>query len=64
MRALLNRYTESGTGRVFLEVRESNRGGIALYEGLGFQQVGRRERYYSDPMEAALVLAKDLRQEG
>jgi ribosomal-protein-alanine acetyltransferase len=62
VRALLKRYAETGVGRVFLEVRESNRGAIALYEWLGFRQVGRRERYYRDPAEGALVLAKDLRR--
>lgn len=57
--ALLARYGEQKIRRVFLEVRESNRGAIALYEGLGFKQVGRRPDYYRDPAEAALILAKE-----
>lgn len=31
---------------VFLEVRESNFAAIALYEGLGFNEVGNRKGYY------------------
>lgn len=39
-----------------LEVRESNLGAQALYEGLGFIYSGRRKRYYSDTHEDALIL--------
>lgn len=31
---------------VFLEVRESNAAAIALYDSLGFNEIGRRENYY------------------
>ena len=56
--AVLVRCESSGCTKAFLEVRESNRGGIAFYEGLGFRMVGRREGYYRNTAEAALVLAK------
>jgi ribosomal-protein-alanine N-acetyltransferase len=52
---LLRRSTKSGVSRVFLEVRESNRGAIGFYERMGFRQLGRREDYYREPQEAALV---------
>lgn len=39
-----------------LEVRESNLGAQALYEGLGFVSAGRRKKYYSDTGEDALIL--------
>jgi ribosomal-protein-alanine N-acetyltransferase len=52
---LLRRFAESGVSRVFLEVRESNRGAIGFYERMGFRQSGRREDYYREPQEAALV---------
>jgi ribosomal-protein-alanine N-acetyltransferase len=42
-----------------LEVRESNEAALALYDRYGFQQVGRRERYYSDNDEAALLLTRE-----
>ena len=42
-----------------LEVRASNEAAIALYETLGFRQVGRRPKYYLSPREDALILRKD-----
>ena len=42
-----------------LEARASNAAAIALYEGLGFRQVGRRPKYYLNPPEDALILRKD-----
>ena len=62
--ALRKQYDAGGIVRVFLEVRESNRGAIAFYEGLGFQRVGKRVGYYRDPVEAAVVLAQDTSQNG
>lgn len=43
-----------------LEVRASNVSAIALYDKLGFQQVGRRPNYYRNPKEDALILRKAL----
>lgn len=43
-----------------LEVRESNAPAIALYQKLGFQEVGRRKRYYTDPVEDAVLLTADF----
>ena len=42
-----------------LEVRSSNASAIALYEKLGFQQVGLRKNYYHKPKEDALILRKE-----
>ncbi|MFL5893617.1 MAG: GNAT family N-acetyltransferase, partial [Thermoleophilaceae bacterium] len=39
-----------------LEVRRSNAGAIALYEGFAFRSVGTRRRYYADNGEDALVM--------
>lgn len=44
-----------------LEVRVSNEPARALYQALGFVQVGRRPRYYVRPVEDALILRKELR---
>jgi ribosomal-protein-alanine N-acetyltransferase len=54
---VLQRFCCDGVLQVFLEVRESNHGAISFYRRLGFRETGRREAYYSDPPEAALVLA-------
>ena len=56
---LLRRFAESGVSRVFLEVRESNRAAVGFYERMGFRQSGRREDYYREPREAALVYEKN-----
>ncbi len=46
--------------RVFLEVRESNRAAIALYERAGFSVVGNRPGYYREPLEDGLQMRKVL----
>jgi ribosomal protein S18 acetylase RimI-like enzyme len=40
----------------FLEVRESNAAARALYVKLGFVEIGRREDYYGNPTETAIVM--------
>lgn len=50
----------AGATRAFLEVRESNCGARGFYERHGFAVCGRRTRYYSEPVEDALVLARHL----
>ena len=44
-----------GAGEMFLEVRASNAGAIALYERHGFRAVGRRRDYYEHPVEDAVL---------
>ena len=46
-----------------LEVRPSNAAAIALYEGFGFREVGRRRNYYDLPKEDALILTKYYAEE-
>ena len=43
-----------------LEVRASNTPAQAMYEKLGFAEIGRRPRYYQNPKEDALILRKDF----
>lgn len=49
---------EKGVHSLALEVRASNAPAIALYEQLGFIQVGLRPNYYRNPKENALILKK------
>lgn len=48
-----------GKGAVLatLEVRESNEAARGLYQGFGFQPVGRRRAYYRDSGEDAIIMA-------
>ncbi len=46
-----------------LEVRPSNEAALALYRELGFQPVGRRRDFYTDPTEDALLLTKTFKKE-
>ncbi len=41
-----------------LEVRASNRGAIALYQTMGFQEAGRRKKFYTAPQEDGLIFTK------
>lgn len=52
----------NGAQRVFLEVRPSNPFAKALYESVGFHEIGRRPRYYParDGREDAVVMALDM----
>lgn len=54
-RLLLAAELERG-GTHFLEVRESNVAALQLYERHGFEIVGRREEYYDNPLETAVLM--------
>lgn len=43
---------------ISLEVRESNKTAISLYEKLGFKVEGQRKNFYSAPKEDALIMTK------
>lgn len=58
--ALVEHLRRKNVIALLLEVRVSNAAAIALYEKLGFEQVGRRPRYYHNPKEDALILRKEL----
>jgi ribosomal-protein-alanine N-acetyltransferase len=55
--ALLNHELARG-GEHFLEVRESNSTARKLYASLDFREIGRREFYYSNPRESAIVMKR------
>ena len=58
--ALVAELRQAGSESLTLEVRASNAGAIALYEKLGFAQVGLRKNYYRNPKEDARILRKML----
>jgi len=62
LRALLRIARDHRVRRVFLEVRPSNPQAIALYHSEGFNEIGRRPRYYPSEQgrEDALVMALEL----
>ena len=51
---------ERGIVSVHLEVRQSNHDAIKLYEKFGFMIKGRRQRYYQETGEDALILEADV----
>jgi len=58
---LLGKMKEIGKGadvrEISLEVRPSNKAARAFYLQAGFQETGRRRRYYDDTREDALIMA-------
>jgi len=56
----LSEAARRGAKRVFLEVRESNVGARGLYELAGFEAVGVRPDYYSEPQEDAILMTLQL----
>jgi [ribosomal protein S18]-alanine N-acetyltransferase len=56
----LRAAVERGMREVFLEVRPSNAHARRLYERFGFRQIARRSRYYTQPVEDALVMRRLL----
>ena len=63
LRTLLRAARGDNAMRVFLEVRPSNPRAIALYHDEGFNEIGRRPRYYPAPnhgREDAIVMALEL----
>ena len=51
---------DAGASQVWLEVRASNNGAIALYRAIGFAETGHRRSYYRDPVEDAVLMRADL----
>jgi len=58
----LKRGADQGAKKVFLEVRASNAAAIQFYERHSFRISGRRTRYYSSPVEDAVILVSELRK--
>ena len=46
--------------KLYLEVRKENATAMALYRKIGFVQTGIRRDYYSNPVDDAILMTKDL----
>ncbi|EKX54412.1 hypothetical protein GUITHDRAFT_63592 [Guillardia theta CCMP2712] len=58
---MLDFGNSKGVRQWYLEVRaETNPAAVALYKKFGFESVGRRKHYYSNPREDALILQRGL----
>ncbi|NLA67746.1 MAG: ribosomal protein S18-alanine N-acetyltransferase [Gammaproteobacteria bacterium] len=62
LRSMVDAARGRGARRVYLEVRPSNPVAIALYQDEGFNEIGRRPRYYpaDSGREDAIVMAMEL----
>ena len=47
---------ENQITHIFLEVRESNEAARRLYQAEGFEQLGKRPRFYTAPVEDAVLM--------
>ena len=54
------RYRKLGVETIYLEVRESNEAASQFYLKNGFEEYGRRAKYYKDPIEDAVLMFKDI----
>ena len=57
---LLSNLREGNFTSLFLEVRFANEAARIFYNYHGFQAVGLRKGYYSDPQDDALILRRDI----
>ncbi|HEY6074556.1 MAG TPA: ribosomal protein S18-alanine N-acetyltransferase [Anaerolineales bacterium] len=55
--------SQEGAVRAFLEVRAGNQAAQAMYRNLGFVEDGRRNRYYRDNGEDAILMSVNLKVE-
>lgn len=56
LQTLLRQARLSGAQNVYLEVRASNQAAQELYRGAGFECIGVRKRYYTNPLEDAVLM--------
>lgn len=56
----LDAAMDEGAISTFLEVRESNTAALEMYRKFGYVEDGRREGYYKDNAEAAILMSAPL----
>ena len=60
-KALITEQMKNDMEFITLEVRESNVPAINLYTKIGFENMGIRPKFYSNPTENAIIMTKYLR---
>lgn len=60
LRHVIKRAKDQGVNFISLEVRRSNLAAQSLYRKLGFESLGVRRFYYSNPVEDAIVMGLNL----
>ena len=60
LQALTEELRAEQASRLILEVRASNLAAMELYRAHGFEEMGRRPRYYADPEEDAVLMSLNL----
>lgn len=58
---LITDVEEADCVRLLLEVRSNNIAAFSLYEKLGFEKLGIRKNYYSNPIDDAIIMARELK---
>jgi ribosomal-protein-alanine N-acetyltransferase len=58
--AALDGFGSGGARNAYLEVRAANEEAQAFYRNMGFREQGRRRRYYDDPLDDAVVMARPI----
>jgi len=56
----LSELKTNGVDTLFLEVRESNTAARGLYTDVGFEEIGKRKYFYSNPTEDAICMRLEL----
>ena len=62
--ALIEKQLENPMDFITLEVRQSNTPAINLYTKMGFESVGIRPNFYSNPTENAIIMTRNLNKKG
>ena len=62
LQAVLAWGRKRGATAAVLEVRDGNKAAQELYRSCGFEIIGRRRKYYKDPLEDALLMTVSLKQ--
>ena len=57
MNTIIQQAWQQQAERILLEVRSGNRQAQALYEKKGFEVIGTRKNYYSNPTEDAIIMS-------